>query len=74
MSTSSTDCRLSEQVSITRSLHLSGNAVGPGDEAGKCRKAHGIAEKTFLVYKERAFVFTTIWRLFDKYRRVKLVR
>ena len=27
MSTSSTDCRLSEQVSITQSLHLSGNVV-----------------------------------------------
>ena len=27
MSTSSTDCRLSEQVSITRSLYLSGNVV-----------------------------------------------
>ena len=40
---------------------------------GEGRKAHGIAEKkTFLVYKERAFVFTTIWRRFDKYRRVKL--
>ena len=31
-----------------------------------------LLKKTFLVYKERAFVFTTIWRLLDKYRRVKL--
>ena len=62
MSTSSTDCRLSEQVSITRSLYLSENVV----------KHTELLKKTFLVYKERAFVFTTIWRLFDKYRRVKL--
>ena len=62
MSTSSTDCRLSEQFSITRSLYLSGNVV----------KHTELLKKTFLVYKERAFVFTTIWRLFDEYRPVKL--
>ena len=35
---------------------------------GKCRNAHGTAEnKHFIVYKERAFVFRKIWKLFDKY-------
>ena len=55
MSLSLTDCLLSEQVSITRSLYLSRNVV-----------KHTELQKTFLVHKERA------WRLFDKYRRVKV--
>ena len=61
MSTSSTDCRLSEQVSITQSLYLSGNVV----------KHTELLKKTFLVYKgEHLYLrVTTIWSLFDKYRR-----
>ena len=52
--------RFSEQLPIRRSLQLSENY----------RNAHGIAEN--IVYKEQTFVFTMIWRVFDKYFHVKL--
>ena len=58
MSTSSAYFRYSEKVPIRR--------------FGNCRNAHGIAENVVYNLQGQAFVFTTIWRLFDKYCLVKL--
>ena len=60
MSTSSTDCQLSQQVSIKQSLHLSGNVI-----------KHTELLKKILVYKGK-HLYLRLFRDFDKYRRVKL--
>ena len=62
MSTSSTDCRLSEQVSITRSLYLSGNVV----------KRAELLKKNISCLQGASICIYDDLETFDKYRRVKL--
>ena len=61
MSTSSAYFRHSEKVPIRRSLSLSEIVVTHTE----------LLKMLLAIYKERAFAFTTIWRLFDKYCLVK---